>query len=76
MTQLEPNTELLRLKAENEKLRLENAGLRKPRRRRRVLEYGLVAAGIAFAIISAVNGVGRHLEAKFKSISEQSGTAR
>jgi pilus assembly protein Flp/PilA len=33
------------------------------------IEYGLIAAGIALAIISAVNGVGTKLSSKFTSIS-------
>jgi pilus assembly protein Flp/PilA len=33
------------------------------------IEYGLIAAGIALAIISAVNGVGTALKTKFTSIS-------
>ena len=32
------------------------------------IEYGLIAAGIALAIIAAVNGVGTNLNAKFTSI--------
>ena len=35
------------------------------------IEYGLIAAGIAVAIISVVNGLGTSLNAKFKSISTQ-----
>jgi pilus assembly protein Flp/PilA len=35
------------------------------------IEYGLVAAGIAVAVIAAVNGIGTALNAKFKSISTQ-----
>jgi pilus assembly protein Flp/PilA len=33
------------------------------------IEYGLIAAGIAIAIISAVNGVGTALTAKFTAVS-------
>jgi pilus assembly protein Flp/PilA len=33
------------------------------------IEYGLIAAGIAIAIITAVNGVGTNLSAKFGVIS-------
>jgi pilus assembly protein Flp/PilA len=33
------------------------------------IEYGLIAAGIAIAIITTVNGVGTALNAKFTSIS-------
>ncbi len=33
------------------------------------IEYGLIAAGIALAIIAAVNGLGTTLEAKFTSIN-------
>ena len=33
------------------------------------IEYALIAAGIAIAIISAVNGVGTALSTKFDSIS-------
>jgi pilus assembly protein Flp/PilA len=33
------------------------------------IEYGLIAAGIAIAIITAVNGVGTSLSGEFKSIS-------
>jgi pilus assembly protein Flp/PilA len=33
------------------------------------IEYGLIAAGIALAIIAAVNGVGTSLTAKFNLIS-------
>lgn len=35
------------------------------------IEYGLIAAGIAIAIISAVKGVGTKLNATFSSISTQ-----
>jgi pilus assembly protein Flp/PilA len=33
------------------------------------IEYGLIAAGIALAIIAAVNGLGSTLNTKFTSIS-------
>jgi pilus assembly protein Flp/PilA len=33
------------------------------------IEYGLIAAGIAIAIITAVNGVGTQLSTNFNSIS-------
>jgi pilus assembly protein Flp/PilA len=33
------------------------------------IEYGLIAAGIALAIITVVNGMGSRLNAKFASIS-------
>jgi pilus assembly protein Flp/PilA len=33
------------------------------------IEYGLIAAGIAIAIITAVNGVGSKLSSNFVSIS-------
>jgi pilus assembly protein Flp/PilA len=33
------------------------------------IEYGLIAAGIAIAIITAVNGVGTALTGKFTTIS-------
>ncbi|QDW40266.1 Flp family type IVb pilin [Bradyrhizobium sp. KBS0727] len=33
------------------------------------IEYGLIAAGIAIAIITAVNGVGSQLSGTFSSIS-------
>ena len=33
------------------------------------IEYGLIAAGIAIAIITAVNGVGSKLSSNFTSIS-------
>jgi pilus assembly protein Flp/PilA len=33
------------------------------------IEYGLIAAGIAIAIISAVNGLGTKLSTNFVSIS-------
>jgi pilus assembly protein Flp/PilA len=35
------------------------------------IEYGLIAAGIALAIIAAVKGVGTALTANFNSISTQ-----
>jgi pilus assembly protein Flp/PilA len=33
------------------------------------IEYGLIAAGIAIAIITAVNGVGTNLNTMFGSVS-------
>ena len=33
------------------------------------IEYGLIAAGIALAIIAAVNGLGSTLQGKFTSIN-------
>jgi pilus assembly protein Flp/PilA len=33
------------------------------------IEYGLIAAGIALAIITVVNGLGTSMNAKFGSIS-------
>jgi pilus assembly protein Flp/PilA len=33
------------------------------------IEYGLIAAGIAIAIISVVNGLGTQLSTKFDNIS-------
>jgi pilus assembly protein Flp/PilA len=33
------------------------------------IEYGLIAAGIAIAIIAVVNGLGTNLNAKFTSIN-------
>lgn len=33
------------------------------------IEYGLIAAGIALAIITVVNGLGTSINAKFGSIS-------
>jgi len=33
------------------------------------IEYGLIAAGIALAIIAAVNGLGSTLNGKFSSIN-------
>jgi pilus assembly protein Flp/PilA len=35
------------------------------------IEYGLIAAGIAVAVITVVNGLGTSLNSKFKSISTQ-----
>jgi pilus assembly protein Flp/PilA len=35
------------------------------------IEYGLIAAGIALAIIAVVNGLGTKLNTKFTSISTQ-----
>jgi pilus assembly protein Flp/PilA len=35
------------------------------------IEYGLVAAGISIAIITAVKGIGTKLNATFSSISTQ-----
>jgi pilus assembly protein Flp/PilA len=35
------------------------------------IEYGLIAAGIAVAIIAVVSGLGSTLNAKFSSISTQ-----
>ncbi|EGP08900.1 Flp family type IVb pilin [Afipia clevelandensis] len=35
------------------------------------IEYGLIAAGIALAIIAAVNGLGGTLNTKFGTISSQ-----
>lgn len=35
------------------------------------IEYGLIASGVALAIISVVNGLGTGLNGKFKSISTQ-----
>jgi len=35
------------------------------------IEYGLIAAGIAVAIIVAVNGVGSQLNTTFSSVSTQ-----
>ena len=35
------------------------------------IEYGLVAAGIALALISVINGLGTKLNTKFASISTQ-----
>jgi pilus assembly protein Flp/PilA len=33
------------------------------------IEYGLIAAGVALAIIAAVNGLGTNLSAQFTSIN-------
>ena len=33
------------------------------------IEYGLIAAGISLAIISAVNGLGTNMKSKFTSIN-------
>ena len=33
------------------------------------IEYGLIAAGIALAIIAAVNGLGTKLNSKFTSVN-------
>jgi pilus assembly protein Flp/PilA len=33
------------------------------------IEYGLIAAGIALAIIAVVNGLGSNLQAKFTAIN-------
>jgi len=35
------------------------------------IEYGLIAAGIAVAIIAVVNGLGTQLNSTFSSISSQ-----
>ncbi|HEY4141443.1 MAG TPA: Flp family type IVb pilin [Pseudolabrys sp.] len=35
------------------------------------IEYGLIASGVALAIITVVNGLGTGLNGKFKSISTQ-----
>jgi pilus assembly protein Flp/PilA len=35
------------------------------------IEYGLIASGVALAVIAVVNGLGTNLNAKFKSISTQ-----
>lgn len=35
------------------------------------IEYGLIAAGIAIAIITAVNGVGTALSTKFTSVTTE-----
>jgi pilus assembly protein Flp/PilA len=35
------------------------------------IEYGLIAAGIAIAIITAVQGVGTQMKANFNSISTE-----
>ncbi len=34
------------------------------------IEYGLIAAGIALAIIAVVNGLGSNLNEKFKAIND------
>jgi pilus assembly protein Flp/PilA len=39
------------------------------------IEYGLIAAGIALAIITIVNGLGTNLSAKFNSINNSIGKA-
>jgi pilus assembly protein Flp/PilA len=39
------------------------------------IEYGLIAAGIALAIITIVNGLGSNLLNKFTSINNQIGAA-
>jgi pilus assembly protein Flp/PilA len=38
------------------------------------IEYGLIAAGIAIAIITAVKGVGTALNSTFNSVSTKLGT--
>ncbi|HEY0330852.1 MAG TPA: Flp family type IVb pilin [Rhodopseudomonas sp.] len=38
------------------------------------IEYGLIAAGIALAIISAVNTIGSNLSLKFTSIGDKLAT--
>jgi pilus assembly protein Flp/PilA len=35
------------------------------------IEYGLIAAGVAVAVIAVVNGLGTKLNTKFSSISSQ-----
>jgi pilus assembly protein Flp/PilA len=35
------------------------------------IEYGLIASGVALAVIAILNGLGTSLNAKFKSISTQ-----
>ena len=35
------------------------------------IEYGLIAAGIAVAIIAVVNGLGTKLNATFQSVTDQ-----
>jgi pilus assembly protein Flp/PilA len=35
------------------------------------IEYGLIASGVALAVIAVVNGLGTSLNTKFKSISTQ-----
>jgi pilus assembly protein Flp/PilA len=37
------------------------------------IEYGLIAAGIALAIITVVNGLGSNLKNEFNSINSQIG---
>ena len=37
------------------------------------IEYGLIAAGIAVAIIAAVNSVGGALSAKFEEVTKELG---
>jgi len=39
------------------------------------IEYGLIAAGIAVAIITVVQGLGTKLKATFKSVSDNLGSA-
>ena len=39
------------------------------------IEYGLIAAGISLAIITAVNGLGSNLSTKFGNIRDQLATA-
>ena len=39
------------------------------------IEYGLIAAGIAVAIITVVRGLGTKLKATFKSVSDNLGSA-
>jgi pilus assembly protein Flp/PilA len=39
------------------------------------IEYGLIAAGIAVAIIAAVNGLGTQLNSTFSYVSTQLATA-
>jgi pilus assembly protein Flp/PilA len=39
------------------------------------IEYGLIAAGISLAIITAVNGLGTNLSTKFGNIRDQLATA-
>jgi hypothetical protein len=62
--------ELLRLKTENDELRLEIASLRKPRHRRSVMKYCLIAAGVSLTIISVVNGLGSILDDTYQRISK------
>ncbi|MGL1922631.1 MAG: Flp family type IVb pilin [Hyphomicrobiales bacterium] len=40
------------------------------------IEYGLIAAGIAIAIIAAVNTLGSTLDAKFDTISTELGKSQ